>query len=302
MLQNHQKKTDPLALSPEGVSAQEPRGTYEVVRARPDIWLCITRSEAADIPDFRLDAAEPVLTLNFRMPRNGRGEENALASGSFSVLPPGRHLFTGMPPRGLVLCITEYRLRTILADDAHTLPAKILSALALREYTTRTPEAVPLFPEQILAANALMQCSYAGAVRNMFIKSKILELVALFFLKLAEPGYDGRMLSPGERAVIAAARDYFLANLENLPTIPQLARRAGTSESKLQRLFKEAYGVSAGAYLRRERMAAARGLLLFQGANVSEAALAVGYNNVSHFIDVFTRHYGLRPGEIRSRR
>jgi AraC family transcriptional activator of pyochelin receptor len=207
-----------------------------------------------------------------------------------------------MPARGLVLCISEYRLRAILADDAHTLPAKILSALTLREYTTQEPEPIPLFPEQVLAANALLQCSYEGAVRNMFIKSKILELVALFFLKLAEPGYDGRRLSPDERAIVAAAKDYFLAHMENLPTIPQLARHAGTSETRLQRLFKEAYGVSVGAYLRRERMAAARGLLLFQGANVSEAALAVGYNNVSHFIDVFTRHYGLRPGEIRSRR
>jgi AraC-like DNA-binding protein len=137
----------------------------------------------------------------------------------------------------------------------------------------------------------------------MFIKSKILELTALLFLQLAGmEGNGATLLSPGDQAFVAAARDYFFAHLENLPTLRQLARHAGTSESKLQRLFKDMYGISACAHLRRERMAFARCLLLFKGVNVSEAALAVGYNNISHFIDVFTKYYGVRPGEMRSRR
>ena len=147
-----------------------------------------------------------------------------------------------------------------------------------------------------------MRCPYEGAVRNMLIKGKALELMALFFLQLAGRERGQGRLSPRDRALVAAAREYFFARLDSLPTIRQMARHAGTSESTLKRLFKDAYGLSVHAHLRRERMAAARGMLLHQGANVSEAALAVGYNNVSHFIDAFTRQYGLRPGEIRFRR
>jgi AraC-like DNA-binding protein len=302
MPQNNRETSGPLVLALDGLSAEAPPDGHEIIRARPDIWLCITRDCPREGPRFRLDAAEPVLALRFGMPRPGGKEKGALPDGMFLVLPPGRHDFTAAPPRGIVVCITESRLRAVLADDARTLPEKILSALAARGYGVQTPEPVPLFPEEVLVASSLMYCPHQGAVKNMFVKSKALELIALFFLRLTGAGSGEGTLSPGDRAIVAAAKDYFLARMENAPTVRQLARHAGTSETRLQRLFRRAYGHSVGAHLRREKMAAARGMILFQGANVSEAAFAVGYDNVSHFIDAFTKQYGIRPGEMRLRR
>jgi AraC-like DNA-binding protein len=289
----------PLALRLEGACAVESGDPPEVLKVRPDIQLCVFRGGAARALRLCLESAEAVLVFFFGMPRPG-GEE-ALPGGVFSVLPPGRHSLAGLPPRGLVLCLTESRLLAILAEDAVTMPGEIRAALALPERAGQGR--VALTPDQLLAGNALLHCPYEGAARNIFIKGKALELIALFFLQLAgrERGCAGR-LSPGDSALVALAREYFFARLDSPPTIRQMARHAGTSESKLKRLFKAAYGLSVHAQLRRERMAAAREMLLDQGVNVSEAALAVGYNNVSHFIDAFTRQYGLRPGEMRLRR
>jgi AraC-like DNA-binding protein len=282
-----------LALSLEGACAMESGDPPEVFRVRPDIMLCVFRGGAARALRLCLESAAAVLVFFFGMPRPG---------GVFSVLPAGRHSLADLPPRGLVLCLTESRLRAILAEDAATLPGEIRAALASRERAGQGR--VALTPEQLLAGNALLHCPYQGAVRNMFIKGKALELIALFFLQLAgrERGCGAVRLSPGDSALVAVAREYFFARLDSPPTILQMARHAGTSESKLKRLFKAAYGLSVHTQLRRERMAEALGMLLHKGVNVSEAALAVGYNNVSHFINAFTRQYGVRPGEMRLRR
>lgn len=46
------------------------------------------------------------------------------------------------------------------------------------------------------------------------------------------------------------------------------------------------------------RMAAAREILVEQQCRVSEAAMAVGYTNVSHFIAAFVSEHGVRPGSL----
>jgi AraC-like DNA-binding protein len=258
---------------------------------RSDIRLCIVREDVPKTARLCLEAPEPVLILRFGIPRI------SLPSGMCRAYAPGSHVLAGPPVRGVAVGITQSRLRSILAEDVQSLPAPVHAALSSEKHAP----SIALTPEQVLAAIALMHCPYAGAVRNIFIKSKTLELIALFFLQMAWPG-GMEALSPGDRAFVTAAREYFLVHLEQAPTVRQLACHAGTNEARLQRLFKRAYGVSACVHLRRERMTVARRMLLEQGVNVTEAAFAVGYSNVSHFIDAFTKQYGIRPGEVRARR
>jgi AraC-like DNA-binding protein len=90
-------------------------------------------------------------------------------------------------------------------------------------------------------------------------------------------------------------------NLSDPPRLPQVARIAGISETKLKRLFKKQYGLTPRGLVRAQRMAAAHEMMRLRGHSVSEAAYAVGYCNVSHFIDAFARHYGFKPGRLRAR-
>jgi AraC-like DNA-binding protein len=53
-------------------------------------------------------------------------------------------------------------------------------------------------------------------------------------------------------------------------------------------------GVSPYGYLLRRRLEAA-GKLLKDGASVTEACFAVGFNNLSHFTRSFRRHFGVEP-------
>lgn len=269
---------------------------------RPDIWLGVVPESGAAGAGFLVETPGPVLAVAFLVPRTGKGGEEHLPAGSLCLLPPGRNMLPRLPGRGLHLCVSTPRLAAILGADAATLPAGVRGLLEGRDGAGGVQ--VTLTPEQILAGNALILCPYQGAVRNMFMKAKVLELLALFFGQVGRRERSGNAakLSAFERSMVVKAREFLLRHMESPPGVAQLARHVGVNDSKLKRLFKEAYGLSPYAWLRGERMAAAREMLLKNGVNVSEAAASVGYTNVSHFIDAFTRHYGVRPGELRARR
>jgi len=83
-------------------------------------------------------------------------------------------------------------------------------------------------------------------------------------------------------------------------SLGSLARAAGMSRLHFAHVFRELMGVSAYAYLLRRRLEAAR-KRLNDGASVTEACFAVGFNNLSHFIRAFRQHFGAPPSRITGR-
>ncbi len=84
--------------------------------------------------------------------------------------------------------------------------------------------------------------------------------------------------------------------MECPPTIPELALQVGMNSAKLQRDFKQVFGTTIGQFLVQQRMACARELLLAKDIDVTQAALAVGYSNVSYFIRCYKKAFGITPG------
>jgi AraC-like DNA-binding protein/quercetin dioxygenase-like cupin family protein len=83
-------------------------------------------------------------------------------------------------------------------------------------------------------------------------------------------------------------------------SLGSLARATGMSRLHFAHVFRELMGVSAYAYLLCRRLEAARQRLK-DGASVTEACFAVGFNNLSHFIRTFRRHFGTAPSRFRGR-
>ena len=69
------------------------------------------------------------------------------------------------------------------------------------------------------------------------------------------------------------------------------------SESNLEQLFKEAIGMPWVRYVQRYRIQQAAALLVENQCNVTEAALAVGFNSLSHFNAAFRTNMGLSPSQ-----
>lgn len=80
-----------------------------------------------------------------------------------------------------------------------------------------------------------------------------------------------------------------------------VARAAGMSESRLKILFQNALGMSWVKYLQGYRIHRAAALLGEAGHNVTEAALAVGFESLSHFNATFRSFMGVSPSHYTQR-
>lgn len=90
-------------------------------------------------------------------------------------------------------------------------------------------------------------------------------------------------------------RSFVEAHFDKPLTIADYAYLTGKSESTFRRSFKAEFGTSPRKWLTQRRMEKASQLLREQAYSVTDAALAVGYEHISHFIAAFREVYGLTP-------
>lgn len=102
-------------------------------------------------------------------------------------------------------------------------------------------------------------------------------------------------------ALAQAVTAHLAADPAGRPDLDALAARFGVSRRHLTRLFRSHFNEGIGAHLARIRVdAAARRLAA--GADVTEAAGAVGLASPSHLARLFRRHAGHAPKMARSGR
>src|ERR1700690_3770849 len=83
-------------------------------------------------------------------------------------------------------------------------------------------------------------------------------------------------------------------------SLADIANSAIVSRFHFCRTFKDAIGVTPGRFLSAIRIYQAKRLLLNTRMNVTEIALAVGYNILGSFSNHFTASVGIAPGPFRS--
>lgn len=151
-------------------------------------------------------------------------------------------------------------------------------------------------PEMQVVAAAIINAQAPTQLRDLYLKLKAQELIYLFFAELLKR--EDTVISPLNAAdvkMMYQLRDKIIADLSINPNLPELARFAGMSESKMKRLFKQIFGNSIYNYYQSLRMNEAAYLIREQGLSVSEAGYHLGFTNLSHFTRMFEKHKGLKP-------
>lgn|GEM_PF-501461 len=129
-----------------------------------------------------------------------------------------------------------------------------------------------------------------------------LKMMELLHLLLQQAGQQ--LISLLQTGKVAASPKRNLQRLLQQPeslklSLADLAALSGRSLSSFNRDFRSVYGSAPGRWLKERRMHHARELIERRGHSVTEAAVEVGYENISHFIAAFRACHGLTPGQCR---
>ena len=79
--------------------------------------------------------------------------------------------------------------------------------------------------------------------------------------------------------------------------VSDVARHVGRNAGYLSSVFKKEMGICISDYIRRQRIAAAKKMLL-DGVKVYEAAESLGYSSAAHFSREFTQSCGISPSRF----
>ncbi len=103
--------------------------------------------------------------------------------------------------------------------------------------------------------------------------------------------------APGQLAEVC---QWAASNLDQNLAIEALAGRMGLSVRQFSRRFRESFGESPAAYIKRLRLDTGR-TMLAQGLSISQTAHAVGFASQDGFRRAFEDRFGLTPGEYQKR-
>ncbi|MDH7913573.1 AraC family transcriptional regulator [Winogradskyella sp. SYSU M77433] len=151
-------------------------------------------------------------------------------------------------------------------------------------------------PEMFLLVEQFFSNTYDGGIKMMFYKSHMTALLAHYFGQLANQQTIKTDTAQLEK--INLAQNILLSDLENPPSLTELAQRIGTNTNKLKKEFKAQFGVPVFKYLQNERLKKAYNLIKNEQKSIQEAAWAVGYDSLGSFSNAFEKKFGYRPSQV----
>jgi AraC-like DNA-binding protein len=179
------------------------------------------------------------------------------------------------------------------ADDVHPLVRAVARGEA-KVSTVVLPERLALTLHQLV--ESLRNCPVFTPAREMWFRSKALEVASHLFFRPAGGELFCTRTQRLARERVEKAKAILQEQMQNPPSLGELARRVSCSPFYLSRQFAQAGGMTMQQFLQQIRMERAAELLRTGKCNVTEAALEVGYNSLSHFSSTFHETFGCCPG------
>lgn len=154
---------------------------------------------------------------------------------------------------------------------------------------------VRLTSPQLQLISTLRQPPVYAAAQSVWYQCKALELAVTFLVKPEEEFFCTRQQRVAQERV-EQVMALLKQNLAEPPLLEELGKKIGCSHFYLSRIFSTQTGQTITQYLRQLRMEKAAELLKSREYNVTEVALEVGYNSLSHFSAAFQETFGCCPG------
>lgn len=144
------------------------------------------------------------------------------------------------------------------------------------------------------------QMSGAGAMRNLMVQSKILELLALQIEQFRGPEKPVNTFSLGDIEKLHFLKAFLDKHFLEDYSLAELSRICLLNEFKVKKGFKELFETTVFGHLRKLRMDYAERMLLDSSRSVEEVSDMLGYEHAHHFSTAFKKFRGINPSSIKS--
>jgi AraC-like DNA-binding protein len=211
----------------------------------------------------------------------------------------GEHIIHDQKLQAFSLVYDKAYFKSIAESAGVKYLDKVLDCMARGETLLVPPGKLMMQPRMAELLHAVVQCSFQGLTKYLFIEAKMLELLALQMEQLNTGSSVKKEWSRTDKERLKAVHDYInQAYLEPL-TLTGLCYRFGLNEFKLKKGYKHFFGMTVFGHIHQLRMQAAQQLLASGQMNVSEVSFYIGYSNISSFSAGFKKHFGYLPGSLR---
>jgi AraC family transcriptional activator of pyochelin receptor len=284
-------------------------GHVNMMRLRPGLLLGIGNFRLKEYIEFGFEytaANSPIffgyvqsgsLTYALQSEKNIQSMSYSPGHTMVSYLPGGRCVArpqVGVNVRTVGIGIDHRLLQDLVAEDCPQAPnglCKILNG-AERPYCQISNTS----PETYVILNQIMTCPYRGALKRLYLEAKALELIACNIAPLTGPASKRDVaFDKSDEDYIRKAELLLKDNLEDPPSLPELARRVGVNKNKLNQGFRKIFGTSVFDHLRILRLERARELLENEHKSVTETAFDVGYAHRENFTRAFKKYFCTSP-------
>lgn len=179
----------------------------------------------------------------------------------------------------------------------------ILSKDKLRHWKNLFISAITLFTRAAMDGGLPEELAYA--MSDSFIQNaedcRTVEEIDKIYHK-AFHDFTYAVAEKGNRhysANIEKVMHYVHIHLHEEITLELAAEAAGISACHLSRIFKKETGMSLVDYVQKERVEAARHMLIYSDYTLAAISQYLNFSTQSYFIKIFKKHIGMTPGQYR---
>ena len=181
----------------------------------------------------------------------------------------------------------------------------VLGSNSMLQTLNSEPNGDPIFLQSSLslemerAARDVLLPKVHRSLLSYFLMTKANELLCLGFDAVISALNPRASQSTELQSQIRRACQILEREIQNPPSVLELAQNVRLSAGTLVREFGNIYGVGIPEFLSHQRMKAAHHALVTTDLPLKKISYDVGYQHTSNFCTAFKRHFGRTPTEVR---
>lgn len=186
-----------------------------------------------------------------------------------------------------------------IINEDWELHEKFSKNILLKKSSYLTSKYIAFTPAIQWVIHEIKNCNRQGALKKMYIETKIKELLIHQLETLIALPNPKDQIDEDDYNKLVEAKQILDKEYAHAPTLAELSRLISLNEFKLKKGFKACFGTTVKSYIIKLRMEHAKELFQNKASTVSEVAYKCGYKDVSHFSAAFKSFYGFSPQKFK---